>query len=203
MAAKKRQTKPRTASGGARSTSAHAVVSKLTPPSLLYAPASKKSSCNPSLASIAWLNGLAMVNLQEAVARLWLAALCALPQAVWLQRSRTITSPVPCTTRVAPTCVRCSVRSSEPMTTKTQPGTGKKPLPLGYFEPSLTHQAPKPVPLEIVHQTLAPTLSLLPSSLPVASANTEKQTARRNKSNRPGWRNFPFKNQEDPTTQHP
>jgi hypothetical protein len=90
-AAKKRQTKAKTEFGDAGSTSARAVVSELTPSSLLYTPASKNSSCDPSSASIARLNGLGMVNLQEAVARPWLAALCGLPQAVWLRRSGTIT----------------------------------------------------------------------------------------------------------------
>jgi hypothetical protein len=58
---------------------------------------SKNSPCDPSSASIARLNGLTRVNLQEAVARPWSAVLCALPQAVWLQRSATITSKAPCT----------------------------------------------------------------------------------------------------------
>jgi hypothetical protein len=103
---KRHRPKTKTESGDGGETSAHAVASKLTPSSLLYIPITKSSSCDPSLDCIAQLNGLATVNLQEAVAGPWLAALCKMPQAVWLQRSGKISGPPPCTTRPAPTCLR-------------------------------------------------------------------------------------------------
>jgi hypothetical protein len=149
---KKRQTKIRTESGDAGEASAHEAASKLTPSSLLYAPTSKNSSCDPSSDSIARLNGLATVNLQEAVARPWSEALCEMPQAVWLRRSGTITGPAPCTTRAAHTCVLCSARSSEPTITKIPLRTDKKlSLPVS-SAPSMTPPVQIPSPSATAHQ---------------------------------------------------
>jgi hypothetical protein len=174
MADKNRQMKTKTAFGDAGHTSAPVAAFELTPSSLLYSPTSKNSSCGPSSASIEQLHGLATVNLQEAVALPWSAALCAMPQAVWLRRSGTITGPAPCTTRASPTCALCSVRSCEHTTTRTQLPTDKKQSHLDYFAHYLTHRVPKPLPFVTAHQASQPTLSSAPSFSPVERANIQR-----------------------------
>jgi hypothetical protein len=70
-----------------------------------------------------------MVDLLGVVARQWSQALCALPQAVWLRRSGTISNTAPFTSRAAPTCDLPCVPFYVPTTTPTQHPNAKKPSP--------------------------------------------------------------------------
>jgi hypothetical protein len=94
--------------------------SLLTPTSLLYSTMKANSSSAPSWAWTGMPPGTSTVDLPGVVARRWSQALCALLQAVWLQRSGTISNTTPFTSRKAPTCGLTCVPSFVPMTTQTQ-----------------------------------------------------------------------------------
>jgi hypothetical protein len=124
---KKRATTNKTESCVVGSASAPSPESPMTPSSLLYPGSAGNSSYEPSLPSIAMLSGAQLVPLQASVATQWSLALCATPQAVWLQRFGTIYNQTPCTSKTVPSCIPQSERSSRLLTTPTPLQTVKKP----------------------------------------------------------------------------
>jgi hypothetical protein len=123
------QTKPTTASGVDGFPFVNVPASLLTPTSLLYSTMSANSSSAPSWVCTGMPPGTSMVDLPGVVARQWSQALCAVPQAVWLRRSGTISNTAPFTSREAPTCDLPCVPCSEPMITPTQLPNAKRPSP--------------------------------------------------------------------------
>jgi hypothetical protein len=101
--AKKGRMSNATGSGAVGSASATRQES-LTPFSVTYRSRSRNSSFEPSSASTEWLNGLSQADFVENVRNPWWQRLCALPQAVWLRRSGTISNGAPFTSRTAPSC---------------------------------------------------------------------------------------------------
>jgi hypothetical protein len=125
---------------------ANTQASLLTPTSLLYSTTKANSSSEPSWACTGMPPGTSTVDLPGVVARQWSQALCALPQAVWLRRSGTISNTAPFTSRKAPTCDLPCVPSSVHTTTRTQHPNAKKPLPPSCCDTCSNPQALPPLP---------------------------------------------------------
>jgi hypothetical protein len=117
MQSKKQDIRPLTVSGAAGYTSATAAVSTITPSSLTFPQGTRNSSSAHSSSYIASPPGIPTVDLPAGVANRWSAALCGMPQAVWLRRFGTIMNQAPFTSRTAPSCTPPSAASSVPMKT--------------------------------------------------------------------------------------
>jgi hypothetical protein len=126
MPAARLPTKMKTGPGDGGSPSVNLAASGMTPSSLLYPTEGRSSLSSPSSDYTKLLCGMRLVDLQGSVARQWSAALCATPQAVWLQRFGTITSTAPFTSKGTSTCFLLSDPSSRPTTMSTLPRTDKK-----------------------------------------------------------------------------
>jgi hypothetical protein len=127
---------------------ANAQASLLTPTSLLYSTTKVSSSSEPSWFCTGMPPGTKPVDLPGVVSRQWSQGLCALPQAVWLRRSGTISNTAPFTSRAAPTCdlpcVPC-MPCSGPTTTPTQHPNAKRPSPLNCCDTCSNPQALPPM----------------------------------------------------------
>jgi hypothetical protein len=113
---KKSHTSPATGSGAAGPVSAPKPES-LTPSSVTYRNMSKSSSFELSSASTASLTGISQAAFVASVRDPWWRVLSALPQAIWLRRSGTISNGAPFTSRTAPSCSHPYEPSYEPTTT--------------------------------------------------------------------------------------
>ncbi len=113
---KKNPMSPGTASGAAGSASAPKPES-LTRSSVTYQNTSKNSSFELSSASTASLTGISQAAFVASVRDPWWRVLSALPQAIWLRRSGTISNGAPFTSRTAPSCSHPYEPSHEPTTT--------------------------------------------------------------------------------------
>jgi hypothetical protein len=100
---KNRQTNRATGFGDAGRPFVSSQASSITPSSLLYPTAPSSSLFAPSLASIEQLSGVDQAAWKADIRNHWSQTLSALPQAVWLRRFGTISSPAPFTSRAAKT----------------------------------------------------------------------------------------------------
>ena len=100
---KKRVTKLATEHGNGGSDFVPKPTYKLTPSSLLYPQENGPSSAKPFSPASDPQRGLSTVPLWAQVRSQYSLALSKKPQATWLRRSGAVTSPAPCTTKVAPT----------------------------------------------------------------------------------------------------
>jgi hypothetical protein len=169
---KKPDTKRPTASGAAGNTSAHAAGLTMTPSLLTCRHQKRNSSSGPSSNSIEKPTGILTANLQDGVKSRWSAALCEMPQAVWLRRFGTITNQAPYTSRTATSCTQPSEASSEPSITSTPRPTAKK-----RSHPGSSAASTRPREPQILSSVTAPLPSLLisssePGSSPCAPVNS-------------------------------
>ena len=102
---KNRDTKLATGSGGDGGRFVPSQESPITPSSLLYPIAPSSSSFVPSSASIVQLNGADQESWKADIRNRWSQTLSGLPQAVWLRRFGTLSSPAPFTSRAAKTSI--------------------------------------------------------------------------------------------------
>jgi hypothetical protein len=172
--AARQPTKMKTGPGDGGSPSVNLVVSGTTPSSLLYPTKGRSSLSSLSSDYTELLRGMRLVDLKGSVAHQWSAALCAMPQAVWLRRFGTITNTAPFTSKGTPTCFLSSDPSSRPTTMSTPPRIDKKQSLQSSCD-VCTHPQDLAPPLCRTHcQRQPPTLPSAPSSLQNAPANSQR-----------------------------
>jgi hypothetical protein len=118
---KKERTRTGTGPGVVGNISASTWVSPITPSSIVYPTRNKSSSPVVSSHFTVPPSGTDQAELLASVRNQWSQTLSAMPQAIWLRRSGTISNGVPFTSREATSCYPPSVLSFEPSTLATPP----------------------------------------------------------------------------------